>query len=107
VVQFGSLRRACIVQVLLEPAAGQFQKLRRRLQIDLGADDVLVAEIGRQQGQLGVDIDSLVCPSREPMNGKGMTELVRPRTDTSAGGLEAKLTQLPADRIRCRPDRQR
>jgi hypothetical protein len=93
--------------VLLEPAAGQFQQLRRRLQISLGSDDVLVAEIGRQQGQLGVDIDTLVCPSREPMNGEGMAELIGARAGTSAGGLEAKLTQQPADRIRCRADRQR
>ena len=49
-------------EVLLEPCAGQFQQLRRRLKIDLGPDDVLVPEIRRQQRQLGVDVDTVTPP---------------------------------------------
>ena len=62
-------------------------RLRRRLQVDLGADDVLMAEIRRQRRQLGVDIDALVGPGRETMNGEGVAELVRTRTDTAVAGL--------------------
>ena len=92
--------------MLCEPGAGKFQQLRRRLQVDLGANDVQMAEVGRQQRQLGVNIDALGGPSRETMNGKGVAKLIRARADTAFGGLEAQLTQQPADDLGCRSDRQ-
>ena len=93
--------------MLLEPSAGQFKKLRRRLQIDFGPDNVLMSEIGRQRWQLGVDIDTLVRPSRQSVHGKGVAELMGASTDASAGWLDAELAQQPANGTRCRCNGQR
>src|ERR1700675_1633081 len=80
--------------------------MRRRLQVDLGANDVQMAEVGGQQRQLGVNINALVGPGCETMNGKGVAKLVRTRTGTACGRLEAQLTQQSADRLGGRSDRE-
>ena len=50
-------------QMLFEPAAGQFQQLRRRLQIDLGADDVLCPRYADNDGNLAwISTPSLAQP---------------------------------------------
>jgi hypothetical protein len=59
--------------MLFESTTGEFQQLWGRLKVDLGAKDILVAEIRRQPRQPGLNIHACMGPSREPMNGKGMT----------------------------------
>jgi hypothetical protein len=58
--------------MLFESTTGELQQLWGRLKVDLGAKDILVAEIRRQPRQLGLNIHACMRPSREPVNGKGM-----------------------------------
>jgi hypothetical protein len=86
-------------QALLEAFTGQFQQLRRRPQIHLCPNDVLVTEISRQQWQLGMDINAFLRPGHEPMDGKGAAELVGAYAASSAGRLKPELPQYSADRL--------
>jgi hypothetical protein len=84
--------------VLLEPATRQFEQLRRCFQVGLRPDEVLVAEICRQQWQPGLDIHALIGPSREPMHGERVAELVRACADTAIRRFDVEFAQQPPDR---------
>src|SRR6266851_4155706 len=90
-----------------ESTAGKFQQLWRRLEVDLGAEHVLVAEISRQPRQLGVNVHPLVRPGREAMYRESVSELVRARSSPSTRRLHAKVPKQPSDCIRGRCDGQR
>ena len=72
----------------------------RCFQIDLGADDILMAKICRQQRKFGVDIGARIGPSREPMHRESVAEFVGPGANTSAWRFDAEVTQQTADRDR-------
>ena len=79
--------------MLFKSTTGQIEQLWGRLEVDLGAEDILVAEIRRQPRQPSLDIHTRTRPSREPMNGEGMSELIRTCPDPPTRRLHAKLSQ--------------
>jgi hypothetical protein len=58
--------------MLFESTTGQLQQLWGCLKVNLGAKDILVAEIRRQPRQPGLNIHACIRPSCETMNGEGM-----------------------------------
>src|SRR2546425_8399741 len=58
-------------------AARRFrQELWRGGQVELGRQKCAVAEIGRQQRQLGLDIDAVAIPAQQTMDGKGVAQIM-------------------------------
>ena len=90
-----------MAQMLFEAAAGEIQQLRCRFEVDLSAEQVLVTKVCRQPWQLRVYVDTFDRPSREPMYGEGMPQLVWARPDPPARRLEPQFTQQAAQRSRC------
>lgn len=45
-------------------------EILRQLQIPLGADQIDMAKIGRQQRQFGTEIDALLVPQRQTHDGE-------------------------------------
>src|SRR5713101_7422208 len=93
--------------MLLEPMTGQIEQLRRRFEIDFGTDDVLMAQVSRQQWQLSVDIDAFLRPGGELMDGEGISKLIRTGSDTPTRWLDAELAQQSSDGKRPYRHRQR
>jgi hypothetical protein len=68
-------------QMCFEAAAGQFQQLGGGLEVDLGAEYVLVSEVRGQPRQLGMDIDAGQCPRRQPMDNEGVSVIPYPELE--------------------------
>ena len=56
-----------------------------------------MAQVSRQPRQLGVDIDAVLRPGCEPMNGEGMSKLIWTSSDTPTRGLDAEFAQQSPD----------
>jgi hypothetical protein len=61
----------------------KLQQFRRGVQIGLGSDDVYVSHVSRKPGQSSVEVNALPMPQREPLDGEGMPEVVRPRANST------------------------
>jgi hypothetical protein len=87
--------------MFFKPAACELEQLRRRQQIDLGAENVLVTEVSRELRQLGMDIDAFNRPSCKPVDREGVSKLVRTGADATCLGLHIELSQEPPDGAGC------
>ena len=85
--------------MLFEARAREFQELRGRLQIDLGANDVLMPEIGRKPGELGVDVSTFLRPCCQAVNRERMPKLIWARSDAPLRGLNIEAAQELANSV--------
>ena len=59
--------------------AGLVQQLRSHREVELGAGDVNVAQIGRQQRQQSLDILTFSVPRSQPMDRRGVPQIMEAR----------------------------
>lgn len=85
--------------MLFEARACEFQELRRCLQIDLGANEVLVPEIGRKPGELGVNVSTFLRPSCQAVNRERMPKLIWARSDAPLRRLNIEAAQELANSV--------
>ena len=65
-----------------------------------------MAEVGRQPREPRVKVDSLPIPTREPVHGERVPQVVRPRSDAADVWLETGHAEHPAERVARRFRRQ-
>ena len=61
----------------------ELQQLGRGVQIDFCADDIHMPHVGREPRQSSMEVRTLAIPSSESLNGEGVSEIVRSRSNTS------------------------
>ena len=76
-----------------EARAGQLQQLWSGLQVDLGAEHILVAQISREPRQTRVNILTSERPRGQPVHSKGVPKLVGASANSPAQWLDAKFSQ--------------
>jgi hypothetical protein len=77
--------------VFMKAPVDLLDQLRGSLQVDLSGVEVHMAHIGGQPGESGVEILSVPIPGQQPVNGKGVSQVV----DARAGVLVVTNAALP------------
>ena len=91
-VSWGSSLGFNLMQVVVMKAPiDLFDQLRGCLQVDLSGMDIHMAHIGGQPWKPGVDILSVPIPGQQPVNRKGVSQVV----DAGAGELAVTDSALP------------
>jgi hypothetical protein len=81
--------------VTVETPGYLFGQLRRGSQVDLGGMDIHMSQIGRQPRQARVYIRAVPVPGQQPVNGKGVSQVMNAGAGVLAVGNGAPAQQLP------------
>src|SRR5512133_1644594 len=90
----------------MEALRSEIHQLRCGIQIRLRAHDVHVSHVGRKPGEARMQIYALPIPPREPLYGKGMPQVVRPRSDAAFLRFQSGFGKEATKRVVSRFDRQ-
>jgi len=71
-------------------------QLRCCLEIDLSGMDIHVAHIGGQPWNPGIDVLTIPIPGQQPLNGKGVSQIV----DAGTGELAVRDSALPQQAVK-------
>jgi hypothetical protein len=73
---------AALLGISLKAPAGCAEQLGRHRQVVLGADQVFVAQIRRETRQQGLQIRTGAIPTKDPMDGTCMAQVMQARLIT-------------------------
>lgn len=62
------------------------------MEVDFGAQDVIVTEVGGEPGESRVNINAGPVPGYEAVDGERMPQIVGSRPDSTAGRFEPQAT---------------
>lgn len=73
----------------LQAARSDSEKLRSRVQIVLGAEQIAMAEVGREPWEHSVEIAPFAIPSLQSVDSEGVAEIMAARSGAAAARLQA------------------
>src|SRR5690348_678074 len=90
----------------LHPPQRLAQQFRRRREIPVGVRDMRMPEIGRERGQVSLDIDTAAVPAEERGDRQAMAKIMQTGSARLAGAAQADLARKFAERPAHAPVRQ-
>ena len=90
-LQAASCSASGIPEARCEALTGQVHQLCRGGEVDLGAEDIVMAHVGRQPRQARVDVHTLAVPIGQAMNGEGVAQVIGRGPIRPRGGFSPSL----------------